>query len=101
MARTFRIVAALGLVLTLAALVGLPSMRHGEAAAPGSSSDALVVLSTLDMDSFHKTIAAVRSSGGEVLQAYPPNAFVATLDSRAELALRKRAGVARIERGVA
>jgi hypothetical protein len=94
-------VVALGVVLALASLVGLPSTRHGEAAAPKSSNDALVVLSTLDLGSFHKTVAAVRNSGGEVLQAYPPNAFVASLNSAQELVLRKQLAVADIERSVA
>ena len=62
--------------------------------------DALVVLSTMDLTSFHQTLAVVRSNGGEVPQAYPPNAFVATLNPGVELALRQHPAVARIDRGV-
>jgi len=62
--------------------------------------DALVILSTLDLTSFHETLELVRANGGEVPQAYPPNAFVATLNANVELALRQQPAVARIERGV-
>ena len=108
MAKMFRLAVAWGLVLALATLVGLSSgTRHsvaqapGEAASAGSSNDALVVLSTLDLDSFQKSMATVRNSGGEVLQAYPPNAFVATLKPGVELALRRQSAVAAVEKGVA
>lgn len=102
MAKTSRVVVALGLVLALAALVGLPAAAQSSAqsAPSGSNGNALVVLSTRDLNSFYGTIATVRKSGGEVLQAYPPNAFVATVNSSVELALRKHRAVAVVERGV-
>jgi len=103
MARTLQAVLASGLVLVLAALIGLSAgAKQGAAqsAASGAQDQALVVLSTLDLDSLHQAIVAVRSNGGEVLQAYPPNAFVATLNPGAESALRQRPGVAAVERGV-
>jgi hypothetical protein len=104
MVRTFRIVVVLGLVLALASVIGLSAASQGVAQAPGGASsrsdDALVVLSTLDLDSFHKTVAAVRDSGGEVLQAYPPNAFVALLNPAQEMVLRKHSAVAAIEKSV-
>jgi subtilisin-like proprotein convertase family protein len=60
--------------------------------------DALVILSTLDLTSFHETLELVRANGGEVPQAYPPNAFVATLNANVELALRQHPAVVRVER---
>ena len=103
MARTSRAIVTWGLVLALATLVGLLSgARQGTAGTfDRTAHEALVVLSTLDLSSFHATIATVRDNGGEVLQAYPPNAFVVTLNPGAESALRRRPGVAVIERGVA
>jgi hypothetical protein len=59
------------------------------------------VLSTLDLDTSHNTIAAVRNSGGEVLQAFPPNAFVASLSPAQEMVLRKLSAVTVIEKSVA
>ena len=103
MVRRFRIAAVLGLVLALASVIGLSAASQGAAQAPGGASprgnEALVVLSTLDLDTFHKTIAAVRNSGGEVLQAFPPNAFVASLSPAQEMVLRKHSAVAAIEKG--
>src|SRR4030042_4004669 len=98
MARTSRAIVNWGLVLALAALVGLlSSTREGAAQVPDgkgalASHEALVVLSTLDLSSFHATIPTVRDNGGEVLQAYPPNAFIVTLNPGAEAALRRRPG---------
>jgi hypothetical protein len=37
-----------------------------------SPDDALVILSTLDMGSFHEILNTVQRSGGESLQVYPP-----------------------------
>jgi hypothetical protein len=108
MLKTFRVVAAVGLVVAFVLFVGL-SLGVGQQTAEGSPADsiplsseddALVILSTLDLGSFQGAIATVRNNGGEVPQAYPPNAFVATLSPEVELALRQHPAVARIERGV-
>ena len=105
---TFRLAKAVGLVLTLVLCVGL-SLGTRQEVAEGSPADnmplssgddALVILSTLDMSSFHEAIAVVRDNGGEVPQAYPPNAFVATLNPEVESALGQLPAGARIERGV-
>ena len=93
------------LLLTIAVIAGVSGLQgaaqsSGEAASPGTHDYALVVLSTLDLASFHEAIAAVRDNGGEVLQAYPPNAFVASLHPARESALRRQSPAARIERGV-
>ena len=108
MLKTFRVVAAVGLVVAFVLFVGL-SLGVGQQTAEGSPADsiplsseddALVILSTLDLGSFQGAIATVRNNGGEVPQAYPPNAFVTTLSPEVELALRQHPAVARIERGV-
>jgi hypothetical protein len=108
MLKTFRVVAAVGLVVAFVLFAGL-SLGARQQTAEGSPADsislssqddALVILSTLDLGSFHGAIAVVRNNGGEVPQAYPPNAFVATLSPEVELALRQHPSVARIERGV-
>ena len=107
MVRTFRVVVVLGLVLAAALLLGLSSSPPQSAAgaprdttAAASSDDALILLSTLDLESFQDAIASIRDSGGEVLQAYPPNALVASLHPARELGLRQQSPAARIERGV-
>lgn len=74
------------------------------AAAPASVTpereDTLVILDTLDMESFHEAIALVWKHGGEVPQAYPPNAFVATLNPDVEGALSQHPTVRLLERGI-
>jgi hypothetical protein len=62
---------------------------------------ALVILSTLDMESLREIMNVVRDSGGEILQAYPPNALVVVLSRGAEASLRRHPALARIERDVA
>ncbi len=108
MTKMLRVIAAVGVAAALVLLAGF-SLGTGQEVAEGSPGenmslsshdDALVVLSTLDLTSFHGAIAAVRESGGEVPQAYPPNAFVATLNAEVELALSQHSAVARLERGV-
>ncbi len=103
---TFRAAARAGIACILLAGLLLGSARgvaEGspvDGASPSSQDDALVILSTLDISSFQAAIAAVRNNGGEVPQAYPPNAFVAALNPEAESALSQLPAVARIERGV-
>lgn len=82
-----------------AAQLSGPSVPGGEQSA-AMQDDALVVLSTLDLTSFHATVELVRTNSGEVPQAYPPNAFLATLNPQVELALRQHPAVADIHRGV-
>jgi len=83
-----------------AAIHGTPERSPRGSIPLSSQDDALVILSTLDVSSLDSAITLVRNNGGEVPQAYPPNAFVATLDPKVELALRQHPAVARIERGV-
>jgi hypothetical protein len=108
MLRTFRVLTTVGLAVAFvlfAALTRGGGQKVGEGS-PGSSAslrsqdDALVILSTPDLGSFQGAIAAVRDNGGEVPQAYPPNAFVATLNPGVESALSQLPAVARIERRV-
>ncbi len=107
-AKLVRLVVPLGLLLALASVAGVSWGGDQSAAqeatgggfSPVGGNNALVLLSTLDLGSFQNAMAAVRNGGGEVLQAYPPNALVASLSPEAELALRQRPGVARIDRGV-
>lgn len=54
---------------------------------------ALVILSSTDMRDFHGAIALVESNGGQVPQAFPPNAFVAALNDDVEWALRRHPAV--------
>jgi len=82
-----------------AALVSGPALPGGEQSSVGQD-DALVILSTLDLTSFHETLELVGTNGGEVPQAYAPNAFVATLNADVEQALRQHPAVARIDRDV-
>jgi len=72
-----------------------------ETAAARNPDAALVVLSTLDLESLREIMNVVRDSGGEVLQAYPPNALIVTLSGEVEAALRQHPAVASIERDVA
>lgn len=88
--------------VVLFVVFGAPQARGEQlaaAAAPGRQ-NTLVILDTLDMESFHETTALVQEQGGEVPQAYPPNAFVATLDPEGERALRQHPAVKLLERGI-
>jgi len=82
-----------------------PITEHDHLAGSGlvvaRDDDALIVLSTLELSEFNEVLALVRANGGEVPQAYPPNALVATLTPAVELALRQHPAVARIETGLA
>jgi len=60
---------------------------------------ALVVLDTSDMTSFQTAVGLVREHGGEVLLAYPANAFIATLDSNLERVVSRHPTVRVLERG--
>lgn len=90
------------LLATYALIGGNPFAFAGTAdsSATLNRDDALVILGTLDMESFHETVALVRNHGGEVPQAYPPNAFVALLNPSVEWALSEHPSVYMIERGV-
>src|SRR5438093_10121607 len=83
------------LLATCALIWGNPFAPAGTAdiSAILNRDNALVVLNTLDMESFHDTVALVMNHGGEVPQAYPPNAFVALLNPSIELALREHPSV--------
>jgi hypothetical protein len=73
-----------------------------DATAVSSDSDqALVILSTLDMPSFHKAVALVRDRGGEVPWMFYPNAFIVThLNLRIERALERHPTVMLLEKDV-
>jgi hypothetical protein len=72
----------------------------GSQSALAGPDDALVILSTLDMRSFHEAVALVQDLGGEVPQAYPPNAFVVTINPGLERVIRQHPTVSALERGI-
>ena len=64
-------------------------------AAPSSPPEqhALVILDTSDIESFNRIIDLISELDAEVPQAYPPNAFVTTVNPKVERALRQHAAV--------
>jgi hypothetical protein len=90
---------------TMCVLLGCTPLIYAQSSddsttASSASNQALVILSTLDMPSFHEAIAFVRDRGGEVPLDFPPNAFIVTLNPRVERALDRLSTVSWIERDV-
>lgn len=90
------------LVLLVSAFLSMMTASVMSAPTPAVSAgedNALIILSTHDLGSFYDAIEVVRRNGGQVPQAYPPNAFVALLNASVVRALRALGTVARIETG--
>jgi hypothetical protein len=93
------------LMAAMWALLGSSPLVYAESSddlttASSDPDQALIILSTLDMASFHEAIALVQNRGGEVPLAFPPNAFIATLNPRVERALSQHPTVSRVERDI-
>lgn len=88
------------LLAILCGALTLIRMTNDAYAAPAARSDgtAFVMLNTQDMASMHRAIELVRDHGGEVLQVYPPDAFVALLTPEIEQALAQDSAVRGIEK---
>jgi hypothetical protein len=93
------------LMAAMCTLLGSSSLVAAESSDDSTTTSsnvdqAIIILPTLDMSSFHEAVALVETRGGEVPLAFPPNAFIATLNPRVERAFNQYPAPVWLERGV-